>query len=177
MTPEQAAERAAHALDRADAMTAFPEQAAALVQVADGWTRLHTALATSKWATLDTTGPLPVITNPGVVDVEDVARALGVPQPEPEIGVYTERAHLIAYLATQYPAEIAYNDPSEPDWPVIYFTTVYGQLSWHLAPADLWLFPHVPVVGPGDDIPQWDGHTTPEKYERLRKLTSLKAND
>lgn len=45
MTPEQAAERAAYSPDRADAMTAFPEQAAALVQVADGWTRLHTALA------------------------------------------------------------------------------------------------------------------------------------
>ncbi|MFI6909892.1 hypothetical protein ACIBKY_52130 [Nonomuraea sp. NPDC050394] len=83
-----------------------------------------------------------------------------------EIGIYRERAHLIAHLATQYPAYFAYSDPDEPDWPVIYITTPQGQLSWHIAPDDLDLFPHVPKLGV-DEAPLWDGHTTAEKYERL----------
>lgn len=45
MTPELAAERAANILEKAGAMHAFPEQAAALVLVAAGWTRLHEVLA------------------------------------------------------------------------------------------------------------------------------------
>lgn len=45
LTPERAALMAAHVFDMAADASHFPEQAAALVQVADGWTRLHTALA------------------------------------------------------------------------------------------------------------------------------------
>ena len=45
MTPEYAAEQAADALAKAAASCLYPEQAAALVRVADGWTRLLTALA------------------------------------------------------------------------------------------------------------------------------------
>jgi hypothetical protein len=48
VTPELAAENAAKILDRAATMHSFPEETAALVQVADGWTRLHTALATTR---------------------------------------------------------------------------------------------------------------------------------
>ncbi|WP_326637297.1 hypothetical protein OG884_26575 [Streptosporangium sp. NBC_01755] len=44
MTPEQAAEQAAHVLKRAAAWADNPETVSGLVQVADGWTRLHTAL-------------------------------------------------------------------------------------------------------------------------------------
>lgn len=100
----------------------------------------------------------------------------GQVEPEPEeIGVYTERAHLIAYLALHYRAVIAYNDPAEPDWPVIYIETPQGQLSWHLAADDLPLFPHVPVAGPGDAMPEWDGHDTPEKYRRLQVLVRATA--
>ncbi|MEU4332344.1 hypothetical protein [Nonomuraea dietziae] len=45
MTPELAAEQAAATLTKAAEQSHFPEEAAALVAVADGWTRLHTALA------------------------------------------------------------------------------------------------------------------------------------
>ncbi|RSN12827.1 hypothetical protein DMB42_11660 [Nonomuraea sp. WAC 01424] len=99
-------------------------------------------------------------------------------QVEPESegpGVYSERARLIAYLAVEYDSVIAYNDPNEPDWPVIYIDTPRGQLSWHLSPDDLHLFPHVPVAGrhvPIDRAPQWDGHTTSEKYGRLAALVA-----
>ncbi|MEU4225815.1 hypothetical protein AB0F17_16095 [Nonomuraea sp. NPDC026600] len=89
MTPEQAAKNAAYILDRADAMNAFPEQSAALVAVADGWTRLHTALAhapiTSEPATV-TVHIDPAIA--GDVDpetiAESVALAMGLtPKTEP----------------------------------------------------------------------------------------------
>lgn len=44
-------------------------------------------------------------------------------------------------------------DPKEPEWPVAFIELPTGQVSWHLAPH--------PV--------EWDGHTTEQKYERIRK--------
>jgi|GEM_PF-2435163 len=86
-----------------------------------------------------------------------------------ESNVYRERAHLVANLASRYPAVIATTD--EPDWPVIYIDTPTGQLSWHLAVADLDLFDHVTRVPASDPRARWDGHTTAEKYDRLDALT------
>ncbi|MEV2277710.1 hypothetical protein AB0I72_19200 [Nocardiopsis sp. NPDC049922] len=86
--------------------------------------------------------------------------------------VYRERAALVAHLTARYPAVISYNDTDEPDWPVIYVTSPVGQLSWHLAPADLDLFGHVPTVAADDARAAWDGHTTTEKYARLAKLAA-----
>ncbi len=48
--------------------------------------------------------------------------------------------------------------PAEPEWPVAYLELptlpdVSGQISWHL---------------PQHGIP-WDGHSTDEKYERIRQ--------
>jgi hypothetical protein len=84
---------------------------------------------------------------------------------------YRERARLISHLAHVYPAVICANDPATPGYPVIYFSTSAGQLSWHLAEADLDLFDHVPVVAAGDPAaPVWDGHGIAEKYARLQAL-------
>jgi hypothetical protein len=81
-------------------------------------------------------------------------------------GAYRERAHLVAHLAAVYPSVIGV-DPSEPDWPVVYISTEAGQLSWHVAAADLPLFSHVPR---SDEV-AWDGHSTEQKYRRLDRLT------
>ena len=43
-------------------------------------------------------------------------------------------------------------DPAQPDWPVAYIELPTGQCAWHL---------------PAHKQP-YDGHTTPEKYERIR---------
>ncbi len=43
-------------------------------------------------------------------------------------------------------------DPSAPDWPVAYIELPTGQVSWHMPQH-----PHA-----------WDGHTTDEKYARIR---------
>lgn len=48
MTPELAAERAAELLECAHARYFEPEQVKGLVAVADGWTRLHAALAATQ---------------------------------------------------------------------------------------------------------------------------------
>lgn len=96
-------------------------------------------------------------------------------QTEDMNALYRERAHLVAFLAACYPSALVPGaDPDEPGWPVLYVTTPRGQMSWHIDPLDRDLFANVPVVT-GADAPTWDGHTTPQKYERLQELTAEKA--
>lgn len=85
--------------------------------------------------------------------------------------VYRERAHLVAHLAAIYPSVIGYNDPSEPDWAVVYVKSPEGQLSWHVSPDDMDLFGHVQR----GDVITWDGHSTEEKYARLDRLTAKRT--
>jgi hypothetical protein len=81
---------------------------------------------------------------------------------------YTERANLVALLASLYPSRWRYADPSTPGWPVVFVDLPTGQASWHVSPEDWHLFAHVPHgTGPGAE---WDGHTTEQKYQRLRDL-------
>ncbi|MFI8360741.1 hypothetical protein ACIGD1_11335 [Streptomyces sp. NPDC085612] len=84
---------------------------------------------------------------------------------------YRERAQLVAHLASLYPSQIAYTDPDTPEWAVVTIEAPTGQMSWHVAPADMDLFDHVERQN-GLVLP-WDGHTTEQKYERLQQLTGL----
>jgi hypothetical protein len=82
--------------------------------------------------------------------------------------LYRERAHLIAHLAALYPSVLELDgDPWEPGWAVVYVHLPTGQVSWHIATADLDLLAHVPH---GRAI--WDGHDTAEKYRRLDEHTA-----
>ncbi|MFB6809437.1 hypothetical protein [Streptomyces sp. NPDC056387] len=103
----------------------------------------------------------------GVVeDVADVRTAMLRAEAERD-RAYRERAHLVAHLASLYPATIGLTDPNAPDWPVITIETPAGQMTWHIAAADLDLFEH--VERSLDAV--WDRHTTEHKYERLQHLT------
>ncbi|MFG3244131.1 hypothetical protein [Streptomyces sp. NPDC048157] len=83
--------------------------------------------------------------------------------------VYRERAHLVALLATLHPSHIGHTDPNAPDWDVVTIETPAGQMTWHIAERDMDLFTH---VQPTNRICRgWDGHTTDEKYQRMRDLT------
>lgn len=82
------------------------------------------------------------------------------------IALYSERAHLVALLTTVYPSRLAYSDPATPEWAVVTVLGPFGLMCWHIAPGDLWLFGHLGAFA-GDAPPPYDGHTTPEKYERL----------
>lgn len=90
--------------------------------------------------------------------------------------VYAERAHLVAYLASRFPAVLAYSDPGQPEWLVITVATPAGQMTWHLSPSDLDLVAHVPLVPADDPRAAWDGHDTATKYERLRALTAQRGS-
>lgn len=83
--------------------------------------------------------------------------------------VYRERAHLLAHLATFYPAHLQ-ADEDEPDWPVLCLQLPTGQAMWHISDADLDLFEGVRT----DKLIPWDGHSTEEKYRRLHELTRLR---
>lgn len=74
MTPEEAAERAAKILDQAREHFLDGQAAAALVAVADGWTRLHTALVNAP----KTIEPAPTVNISGLtVASEADAREIG----------------------------------------------------------------------------------------------------
>lgn len=64
------------------------------------------------------------------------------------------RAMFTAHYAG-FPAGVKI-DPAEPDWPVFYIELPTGQVSWHM-----------PQHGP-----EWDGHSTEEKYARINAFAS-----
>lgn len=69
---------------------------------------------------------------------------------------------MTAWLAEHDPADAGW----DPEWRTIVFIDgPTGQLSWHLHDSDVPLFDGLPR-GPNS----WDGHTTPEKYERVARL-------
>ncbi|CAM5682654.1 hypothetical protein SRIMM317S_03372 [Streptomyces rimosus subsp. rimosus] len=84
-------------------------------------------------------------------------------------GAYRERAQLLAWLATAHPTVLApAPDVDEDGWQILYLNAPCGQLSWHISPRDASLFTHVEHVPADDPRAQWDGHTTDEKYQRIR---------
>jgi hypothetical protein len=85
-------------------------------------------------------------------------------------GAYAERNRVVAALATLAPAlgwragrartVIAGWDPA---WHgCVYVDTPMGQLSWHFHESEAHRFAGLPAYAG-----TWDGHTTPEKYDRL----------
>lgn len=95
--------------------------------------------------------------------------------------VYRERAQLLAFLAAAHPgrAWLSSSDPNAPEWPVLTVLGAAGQMTWHVSREDLDLLDHVPWARPGpteDRPPAWDGHSTEEKYRRLRKLVRRMEN-
>lgn len=91
-------------------------------------------------------------------------------------GLYRERAHLLAALTGLWPAVIAYNDPDEPDLPVLYIDSPAGQLSYHLHPDDLVpLFERVPRVAADDIRAAWDGSTKADVHQRLKLIAWQRA--
>ncbi len=82
---------------------------------------------------------------------------------------YTERNRLVAFLARQFPSGLKRTAiPGwDPEWHgCVFIDTPEGQMSWHYHDNDADLF---------DGLPQyqgeWDGHSTPEKYARLARLS------
>lgn len=64
----------------------------------------------------------------------------------------------------------------DEDWKNIVFIRIpQGQLSWHIHDSEVSLFNRLFVAsgsetGTPDHVEPWDGHTTEEKYERIRRF-------
>jgi hypothetical protein len=85
--------------------------------------------------------------------------------------LYRERAHLVAFLSSTWPACIGpAHDVDEKGWAIVCVDSPAGQMTWHIAPRDLDLFGHLRIANA-----EWDGHSTAEKYQRLDKLTQRQA--
>jgi hypothetical protein len=92
-------------------------------------------------------------------------------------------ARMADHLSTQDPAFgawLAKHDPAdtawERDWLNIVFVRIpTGQLSWHLHDSEVGLFDFLPRAWDctHDGFTPWDGHTTEQKYDRIR--AALKA--
>lgn len=89
-------------------------------------------------------------------------------------GAYRERAQLLAWLTALYASHAvlvpALDIDDEDGWHLLFFNVAGRQMSWHISPRDTELFKHVELVDVGDARAQWDGHTTDEKYQRIRTM-------
>lgn len=113
--------------------------------------------------------------------------------------VYWERNQLIIALTKIFPAYLAKHDENDKDWESDWRTIVVvelpqklilkqdeieiaeyymgmhmppsykNQLTWHIHDSEIGYFDHLKYF----DGYTWDGHTTEEKYRRLRKIPQL----
>lgn len=90
-------------------------------------------------------------------------------------GAYEERNRVVAALARAalaagWRAGLARTaiEGWSDDWHgCVYIETPEGQLSWHYHDSQAWMFADLPAYNAA-----WDGHTTPEKYQRLARLSA-----
>lgn len=98
---------------------------------------------------------------------------------------YTERADLLALLATFLPSVLTPckapdapgTDPEETGWHRLYTRLDGEQLSFTIKPDDVRLFPTTERVPPDDPRAQWDGHNTDAKYDRIRTYVASGGNE
>lgn len=90
-------------------------------------------------------------------------------------GAYSERAHLVALLAAMTDGAVIAPAPDVEalGWQIAYLNIGGRQASWHIAPRDAELFEATERVPADDPRAQWDGHSTEDKYARIRQHTRL----
>lgn len=101
---------------------------------------------------------------------------------------YWERNQLVAALSKLFPSHLAKHPESDPSWEDDWRTIVVikipnktkiffydgrdatriedVQLTWHIHDSEISMFDHLEY----DTRFVWDGHTTEEKYKRLRRI-------
>lgn len=87
--------------------------------------------------------------------------------------VYKERNQCVAALARAAVAmgcSVSVTKTEIEGWDAAWHNCVFvdlptGQVSWHFHDDDMWMLEGLPTV----DAVKWDGHSTPEKYQRLNK--------
>lgn len=88
-------------------------------------------------------------------------------------GAYAERDKLVCALSKIFPASLERHPDSDTTWEddwrwIVFIELPTGQATWHIHDSELAWFDHLPrFTGK-----VWDGHTTPEKYERVASLAA-----
>jgi len=89
---------------------------------------------------------------------------------------YHERNMLVAFVSRVHPSH-RYKHPEadtawDDDWRwIVCIHSPAGQLTWHIHDSEIDLFAH--LACDDKELPgHWDGHTTTEKYERLRIMNT-----
>ncbi len=85
---------------------------------------------------------------------------------------YHERDQLVALLANLFPSSLERHPDADTTWEdawrwLVFVDLPTGQCSWHIHDSELPLFDHVPRL----QGRTWDGHSTDEKYDRIRQYT------
>ncbi|MFF4504800.1 hypothetical protein [Streptomyces sp. NPDC001401] len=88
-----------------------------------------------------------------------------------------ERNHLAAWLAALHPSVLAPAPDAGDGWYRLFLRAGGWQFTWPIQPGDLLLFDHVQRVPAGDARARWDGHTTAQKYLRIRTHTAVLGLD
>jgi len=83
---------------------------------------------------------------------------------------YTERNQLVAFLSKVYNSHLCRHPESDKTWEndwrwIVCIHSPNGQLTWHIHDAEKRHFKHLNVKPE-----HWDGHTTPQKYNRLKRI-------
>lgn len=84
--------------------------------------------------------------------------------------VYRERDKLISVLSKLWPSHLSLSDKSNRF--VVCVHSPEGQLTWHVLQQERDLFLHLKF-----EEDHWDGHTTEEKYKRLKKIKFKKGKN
>ena len=93
-------------------------------------------------------------------------------------GAYEERNKLVCFLTKLFPSWLSRHQPEDDEWGadwrwVVFVLLPTGQVSWHIHDSQLPEFEHLQR----DDVAEWDGHTTDEKYARIDAVQPMSSFD
>lgn len=106
-----------------------------------------------------------MVKDDGITNPTELALARAI---EAEVQAYWERNQLVALLATMFPAYVHRTDIEgwDPEWHgCVTIELPTGQASWHFHDREAEMFSWLPPFKG-----EWDGHTTPVKYNRIYDL-------
>ena len=84
---------------------------------------------------------------------------------------YRERDQLVCALSKLFPSSLERHPDTDTTWEndwrwIVFINLPTGQATWHIHDSELGLFGHLQRCTGA----KWDGHTTPQKYERIAAL-------
>lgn len=91
---------------------------------------------------------------------------------------YWERNQLVALVSKLYPSHLARHPDSDTTWEddwrtIICVHSPAGQLTWHIHDNHRKYFEHLNKKSEQFADCKWDGHTTQQKYRRIRNIPRM----